>query len=277
MWNSILIGYGNTYLEDALTHCSDGDINEKYESDDGSGTEINGIFFKPGIPYTENGLIVTVLSIEKDDILDSWVKLSIKNNTKRATSETWIPFKEYKNSNTLLNSDRFYVEALKPGEIYERYTSLDHDTKIVIFQNGTASSEKRNISSAKVNISKNSFTCNGKERKPDVEVKLNSSYLKEGRDYSVKYKNNIGVGTAAIVITGIGNYQGTAKATFSIVKGKLTISLSKMTAAYTGKRVSIGKATVKGSTGKVTYQYFTDKSCKKEIKAPRSKKRGFIM
>ncbi|SFA89597.1 Leucine rich repeat-containing protein [Acetitomaculum ruminis DSM 5522] len=44
---------------------------------------------------------------------------------------------------------------------------------------------------------------------------------------------------------------------------KTTISLSDKTVFYTGKPVSIGKASVKGSTGEVTYTYYTDKACKK--------------
>lgn len=42
--------------------------------------------------------------------------------------------------------------------------------------------------------------------------------LKEGVDYTLEYKDNTKAGTATVVITGIGDYTGTAEATFTIVK-----------------------------------------------------------
>lgn len=49
------------------------------------------------------------------------------------------------------------------------------------------------------------------------------------------------------------------------VKKNSSISLKAKTANYTGKTITIGKATVKGSTGKVTYTYYSDASCKKKL------------
>lgn len=47
------------------------------------------------------------------------------------------------------------------------------------------------------------------------------------------------------------------------------ITLTSKTATYTGKSISIGTAKRTGSTGKVTYTYYSDKSCKKKLsKAP---------
>ena len=53
-----------------------------------------------------------------------------------------------------------------------------------------------------------------------------------------------------------------------------TITLKAKTATYTGKAIAIAKATVKGSTGKVTYKYYSDKACKKAVKAANVKKAG---
>ena len=51
----------------------------------------------------------------------------------------------------------------------------------------------------------------------------------------------------------------------SAVKQASTITLKDKTALYTGKTISIGKASVKGSTGKITYRYYSDKACTKQV------------
>ncbi|MGN0715775.1 MAG: CAP domain-containing protein [Anaerovoracaceae bacterium] len=62
-----------------------------------------------------------------------------------------------------------------------------------------------------VKLSQTSYTYNGKARKPEVTV--------EGvpeENYIVSYKNNIKVGTATVVIEGIGNVTGKVEKTFQI-------------------------------------------------------------
>ncbi len=51
---------------------------------------------------------------------------------------------------------------------------------------------------------------------PSLTVTYGSNILREGVDYTVTYKNNTKEGTATAEIKGIGNYSGTAKATFRI-------------------------------------------------------------
>lgn len=58
----------------------------------------------------------------------------------------------------------------------------------------------------------------GKALTPSVTVKVNNKKLKKGVDYKVAYSNNKKVGKATVTITGIGNYKGTIKKTFKIVK-----------------------------------------------------------
>lgn len=57
----------------------------------------------------------------------------------------------------------------------------------------------------------------GKEIKPDVIVSYNLIRLVEGKDYKLKYKNNVELGTATVEINGIGNYTGTLIKEFNIV------------------------------------------------------------
>lgn len=53
-----------------------------------------------------------------------------------------------------------------------------------------------------------------------------------------------------------------------------SITLGNKSAAYTGKTIAIGKATVTGSTGKITYKYYSDKNCTKEVAAANVKNAG---
>jgi len=52
-----------------------------------------------------------------------------------------------------------------------------------------------------------------------ISFKDEDAYLIENRDYTLTYYNNIEVGTATIVATGIGNYTGYIMTTFEIVDG----------------------------------------------------------
>ena len=72
---------------------------------------------------------------------------------------------------------------------------------------------------SKVTVSKipNQTYDQGKEIEPPVTVKYGKKTLKEKTDYTVSYSNNKYVGTAEVIITGIGDYTGTKKATFKIV------------------------------------------------------------
>ncbi len=63
----------------------------------------------------------------------------------------------------------------------------------------------------------------GKAKKPSVTVKYGEFVLKKGRDYKVTYSNNKKLGTAKVIITGIGEYKGTIEKTFDIVLKKPTI------------------------------------------------------
>ena len=57
----------------------------------------------------------------------------------------------------------------------------------------------------------------GKEIKPIVSIENDKMKLVEGTDYVVEYKNNIDIGNAQIVITGINNFNGTMVKTFNII------------------------------------------------------------
>ena len=58
----------------------------------------------------------------------------------------------------------------------------------------------------------------GSAIKPEVGLKYQDKKLKEGTDYTVTYSNNVNAGLASVEFTGIGNYEGTRKTQFRILK-----------------------------------------------------------
>ena len=78
----------------------------------------------------------------------------------------------------------------------------------------------------------------GSEIEPAVTVKYNKATLTEGVDYEISYENNISVGTATIIITGLGEYTGIKKTTFKISgipMKKVKVNGLFTTAEYTGE------------------------------------------
>lgn len=62
----------------------------------------------------------------------------------------------------------------------------------------------------------------GREIKPVVKLSYKGVDLKEGKDYSLSYANNVSAGTADIVITGLGYYSGERTDHFTIMAGSLS-------------------------------------------------------
>ena len=72
------------------------------------------------------------------------------------------------------------------------------------------------ISSATISLAMNSFTYDGNAKSPSVTVKIKTMVLKQGKDYTCTYYNNTNAGTPSVVVTGMGNYTGSATKTFTI-------------------------------------------------------------
>lgn len=107
-----------------------------------------------------------------------------------------------------------------------------------------------------------SIAYTGKAVKPAVTVKNGDQVLKNGTDYKLSYKNNKKIGTAAVVVTGMGNYNGSAKLSFKIVPKKAVLSAVQSKKA---KTVSVKWKRDNTVTGYVI-QYSTDKNFKKNVK-----------
>ncbi|MCI7207128.1 MAG: SH3 domain-containing protein [Clostridium sp.] len=111
--------------------------------------------------------------------------------------------------------------------------------------------KKLDISSATVN-SIGSKTYTGASIKPSVTVTLNNKTLKLNKDYNVSYSNNKNIGTAKILIKGIGEYEGEKTVTFNIIPPKVT-NLKSSKRTYNSITLSWDK--IDNVTGYKVYRY----------------------
>jgi hypothetical protein len=81
---------------------------------------------------------------------------------------------------------------------------------------GNSQTTVKNISDCQITITPTTYIYDGTAKMPAVTIKDGTATLKTGTDYKTEYKDNIKVGTAKVIITGMGNYKGTVTKTFSI-------------------------------------------------------------
>ena len=125
------------------------------------------------------------------------------------------------------------------------------------------------LSKAKVTLNGASYTYDGKAKNPGVKsVVVNGKTLVAGTDYTVTTPaGRKDVGTYTYTITGKGNYTGKATASFKINQATSKIVLQAQTKTYSGQAQKYSSTVTKsGSTGKVTYTYYSDAKGTKEVK-----------
>lgn len=87
---------------------------------------------------------------------------------------------------------------------------------------------------------------------PNVTVLYNDKALKPGTDYLVEYKKNVNVGTASIVLIGMGNYTGTKTINFKIkAKSVKVLKVSQLKAKVSKKNKMKLSFTMKYGTYKL--------------------------
>ncbi len=138
-----------------------------------------------------------------------------------------------------------------------RFTLGKQNAKIrAVFEKNAPS----DLSGAKISkIGDREYT--GKAIKPKPSVTLNGTKLVLNRDYRISWKNNRNVGQAAVIITGIGDFTGTKKASFRIIPKKVTLSSLK---------AGSGLLTVKWKAGTGIDGYEIEYGLKKSFKGAKT-------
>lgn len=109
---------------------------------------------------------------------------------------------------------------------------------------------KKKVLTKKMIRLKKKYAYEGKAIKGNETVKDGKEVLDSGKDYKASYQNNKNLGKATITIKGIGNYKGTKKVSYTIVKRSVRSVTCpyKKTRSYTGRWV---KPNVTLKVGKV--------------------------
>lgn len=93
------------------------------------------------------------------------------------------------------------------------------------------------ITSAQVTPHHLSFVYDGTKKKTNVSVKLGKTVLKDGKDFTVAYKDAVNAGTATVIVVGKGNYTGKATACYTIKPIDLkaaSVKLDRTSYVYNG-------------------------------------------
>ena len=92
-------------------------------------------------------------------------------------------------------------------------------------------------------------TYTGKEIRPSLKISNGKKTLKRGTDYTLTYSNNIKTGTARVTIKGKGDYTGTKRVSFKIVKKSASKTSDKKKA---GSNSKTSNSKTSGSNSKKT-------------------------
>ena len=129
--------------------------------------------------------------------------------------------------------------------------------------------ESRKITSC--NISIGSATYTGKGVGPSIVVKYGNKTLRKGTDYSLSYKNNIGIGYGTVTIVGKGNYVGSVSKNFKIIPSKVS---GLKVAAVSKNAVKIAWNKVAKAKYYEVYRY--NSSTKKYVKIGQTTTNSFV-
>ena len=201
------------------------------------------------------------------------------------------------------------VTALKTGTGYvtvtasaNGYDSVSKDVKIVV--------SKKSLNNGLLTLSETSYVYDGTYKKPAATVTFGGKVLQEGKDYTISYRNNLNIGVATVIATGMGDYTGYTSKNFTITKRAMaggTVSVAS-SVSFTGSNITpsvtvkvagrsltngtdytvsysnnknVGKATVK-ITGKGNYSgslsaKFDIVPAKQQIQKLETKYKGFFV
>ena len=153
------------------------------------------------------------------------------------------------------------VTALKTGTGYvtvtasaNGYDSVSKDVKIVV--------SKKSLNNGLLTLSETSYVYDGTYKKPAATVTLDGKVLQAGKDYTISYRNNLNVGVATVIATGMGDYTGYTSKNFTITKRAMaggTVSVTS-SVSFTGSNITpsvtvkaAGRTLTRGTDYTVSY------------------------
>ncbi len=178
---------------------------------------------------------------DKDSLSDLRAEVSGKNTKwtygRFVLGNELFHFSSSDNSVLQVEADGKMV-ALKPGIVTVTAVLKADPTRII----NQEIKVEYNLHPESMKLSKNSYTYDGKAKKPQVTIEG----LTADEDFTVAYRNNVKAGTAKVIVTGIGHVQGTAEKTFKIAyKKPVKVTQVKATQGKSAASQKKQKITVK--------------------------------
>ena len=140
--------------------------------------------------------------------------------------------------------DILLAENQKAGTYeYNELTAGNHVFKVVAKREDKVSNgvtidvdiQGKDLAECSLNVEEVPLAFNGKEQTVPFTVKDGDIQLEENVDFTVAYKDNIDAGTATLIVTGIGSYEGELTAKFQI--GTVDITSDVVTKDYSNVSV----------------------------------------
>lgn len=149
--------------------------------------------------------------------------------------------------------DILLAENQKAGTYeYNELTAGNHVFKVVAKREDKVSNgvtidvdiQGKDLTECSLNVEEVTLAFNGKEQTVPFTVKDGDTQLEENVDFTVSYKNNIDAGTATLIVTGIGSYEGELTAEFQIdtvdiTSDVVTKDYSNVSVQYEYKKMEI--------------------------------------
>ena len=113
---------------------------------------------------------------------------------------------------TYLNPLNVLAAGITQITVYPTYNpALKKTYTLRIGENGSV-----DIAQAEITLSEKSYIYTGNPQKPKVTVTMHGTTLTENKDYTIRYENNIAVGTATFTVTGAGLFCGQTAIPYTI-------------------------------------------------------------
>lgn len=149
--------------------------------------------------------------------------------------------------------DILLAENQKAGTYeYNELTAGNHVFKVVAKREDKVSNgvtidvdiQGKDLTECSLNVEEVPLAFNGKEQTVPFTVKDGDTQLEENVDFTVSYKDNIDAGTATLIVTGIGSYEGELTAKFQIdtvdiTSDVVTKDYSNVSVQYEYKKMEI--------------------------------------
>ena len=148
-------------------------------------------------------------------------------------------------------SYRVIYKITSAGGLNDAYEDVECDAKAVITPKDISSFTVEDIADCEYS---------GAELTPEPVVKGTDRYgaeqtLTKGVDYQVSYRDNTHAGTATMIITGQGNYQGVLEKRFQIKQARNEFTSKLTCAGYTYAKDAVPAPNVTAKYGTVIYEY----------------------